>query len=220
MAWFACLGAGGGGSVVEPTFSKTKIADNSLLADSFSATDDFHDYDFVEFVATSDSGTTFVKFVTTPDALDAIFAISSDRVCINLPDTSTYITYSYDSQNMAFTKTNESGLKVYEINGYICTNKTVTEDELYKATSRSTSNITVNAESGVSFFDYDMIIFCGNASLNYNVLPCAYICYPKSYFNDEMGFAFNYYNGLNPVTIKETTIGSSRIAYAGGIKFT
>lgn len=217
MAWFACLGSGG--TVVEPEFTKTVIVDNTSEAVSFTFDYDYHDYDFVEIAFKNTSTNDELSIWTTPDAIDACLSGVSTRLTVNFPQTNIYATYSESVSNdiITWTRTNQRTCVITEIKGVNCTNKTVTETEIFEASALSSTAATITTQE--SLFDYDCLVMVCNATdrtevvLNNTLFPMDYL--------SGFGIAyFQIYNGYSRIDITENELSAARYYYVGGIKFT
>lgn len=203
----------GGG--VTPTFSSTTLVDNSSAANSFTFSDDYHNYDFVKFKILYTGTNRNYYFLTTPSSIDLVFNISS-YINFNVPNTNRYCCYSQSS--LTWTRYNKRDCDITEIIGLKCTNATVTETEIYKATSYSSSNIDVTTQ--LDLFDFDLILFTANSGdrtevqPNINVLQCDYGMI------DVLWLRFYPYYSAADVSITNHYISASKYAYIIGIKFT
>lgn len=220
MAWFACLGASGSGDT-QPTFTSSTLATNSGASATITLSDDYHNYDILEFTLTNSSQEN-TKIITIPNVLDAILDITT---YINFDEfhTSQYGAYSYDSSTRTFTKKTSGGpANITLVKGYICSNKTATTTDIFTASARSSTAVAVaiSGSGASSFYDYDVLFFAFNSSTNDELGPCRYACYPKTYFEDDIGFAFNFYNNEKAISIGEYALSEARYTYVGGIKFT
>ena len=211
---------GGGGGGVTPTFSETVLVDNSSMASSFTFSSDYHNYDFVRFKCFNSTDNVYSYILTTPSTIDALFNITS-VILFNQYGTNKGANYS--QSGLTWTKTWSRTFDVVEVVGLTCTNATVSETEIYKATSRTDNNITVTTQANL--MDFDMILFAKNTITYDEILPCQTVFIPsKSLYNtntsDGITYAFPSYNSLGSV-IKITNHGitAGRFGYVLGIKF-
>ena len=221
MAWFACLGSGGGSSE-EPIFSKTTIADNASGATSFTFDEDYHDYDFLAITfkntSTDDESTTIV----TPSMLDSAFSVAL-RFTVNFVDTNIYATYSesVSGGNISWTKTNSRTCNVIKIEGISCTNRTVSETEIYSASALSGTPLAITSQD--SLFEFDYLFILGNSSDRTEVVPSTTF-FPMKYYSNftpERAYirADRYNVAAIGITITENNMGAFQYLYVVGIKF-
>ena len=211
-----------GGSSFVPTFSETLIADNSSHASSFTLSEDYGNYDMVKIVwyeSASSSGFLY----TTPDILDEIFTIST-RVCINKPDTNTYVCYS--KNGLTWTRTNNINIDVHEIYGVTFTNCSMTATDLYKRGAVTTSSASITSQTSLKDFDLIMMSSIHNTDGS-ETMPCTWL---YTYPNDAMVTAFSgmgcpyileEYSAYNEnFRMTEYGMTSARYFMVQGIKFT
>lgn len=215
-------GQSGGGITL--TFSETVLVDNSSLASSFTFSEDYHNYDFIRVKIYNSSYDRYSYHVTTPSSIDAIFSLSS-RILFN--EWATNQGANYSQSGLTWTRTWTRNVNAYEIVGLKCSNMTVTETEIYKASSISSTSVTVTTQ--LDLFDFDWILFTDNDSNYDEVMPSKTIftkpCYVDDILDSSMSFSMSYimqdYNSsgsLIYITNHEITAG--KFLYIVGIKFT
>ena len=219
MAWFACLGAGGGGSAADPVFTEEVIVDNSSAASSFTFDEDYHDYDFVKITYTNSDNSNTETVYVTPDALDAFFDVAQ-RFTVNFYATNVYATYSQSisGDTITWSRTNQRTCNITEIKGVNCTNYTVTETEVYKASALSGTAAAITSQA--SLFGYDYLFVVTNSSDRTEVVPCN-SCYSMKNFTGDARIGCNGYNNAGSVvTVTANGMTAWKYYYVGGIKFT
>ena len=211
---------GGGGGGVTPTFSETVLVDNSSLASSFTFSSDYHNYDFVRIKCLNSTDNVYCYILTTPSSIDQIFNLTS-VIMLNHYGTNKYATYS--QSGLTWTKSGSRTFDIVEIVGLTCTNATVAETEIYKATVKSDNYVTVTTQANL--MDFDMILFVKNTYTYDEILPCQTVFIPsKSLYNanitDGITFVFPSYGSLGTI-IKITNHGitEGKFGYVLGIKF-
>lgn len=200
----------------KPLFTSTVLCDNSSASSSLVLTDDYHNYDFVEFELTNSSTSAVTKIFTTPDAIDAIYNVTTDMV-LNEFNNNQYAEYTYSSQTNTFNRVNHRNCDCTKITGYVCSNLTVTETEIFKANSRSSTPVSI---SSTGLLGYDFLIVAANNADSTSIVPCNNIVSYSDAPIDSYGYAFNGYNSTQYVAITDTTMSSAPYLYVGGIKFT
>lgn len=212
MAWYRCTGGKGGG---KPTFTETLLIDNSAKATSFTFTDDYHDYPFVRIEITNTSNNTVNSVVLTPNALDAIFQYSP-YMTLNDWGNNNYATYSESSLTWERHPSYFRNLIITAVYGWEC-DITVTETELYQATSASSSSVSVTSTDKIT--DYDWLMFVCNSSDNTEIIPSKSIMLPA--YVGTVG-SYQRYNTTSNVAVtvtSEYTISNGIYFRVSGIKF-
>ena len=205
-------GASGGGS--KPTFTETQLIDNSSQATSFTFATDYHNFDFVRIEFTNASSNAVNSAIVTPNTLDAIFQYSP-YLTVNELSSNQYATYSQSGLTWTRDSRYYRNVIITAVYGLTC-DMTVTEDEIYQATTPSSSSIAVTSTNKLT--DYDWLMFVGNSSDNSEIVPNLSILTPLY-----VGIAglTQYYNGTNPILIDtDYTLTASRYFRVCGIKFT
>lgn len=225
MAWFACLGAGGS-SVSTPTFTSTVLGTAETTTSlSIVCDGDYHDYDVIEFETLNSNTGAVAKLLMTPDMIDALLEIvpnSTNYINMNEFGNNQYRTYTYDDSTTTWSAPSSGGRNLYlqKITGLTCSNMTVTETELYKASAKSTTAVAVQAPSGVDFLeDFDVILFACNSTASDELGPCAFQFYPKQFLSSDKTFPFNFYQTPQVITISSSIISAARYSYVCGLKF-
>lgn len=212
MAWYRCTG---GKSGSKPTFTETLLIDNSAKATSFTFTDDYHDYPFVRIEITNTSNNTVNSVVLTPNALDAIFQYSP-YMTLNEWGNNNYATYSESSLTWERHPSYFRNLIITAVYGWEC-DMTVTETELYQATSVSSSSVSVTSTDKIT--DYDWLMFVCNSSDNTEIIPSKSIMLPA--YVGTVG-SYQRYNTTSNIAVtvtSEYTISNGIYFRVSGIKF-
>lgn len=214
------IAAGGGGGGFTPAFSETKIVDNTTLASSFTFSQDYHNFDFIKIKLYNSSSTKYTTIITTPTTIDNIYTLTS-LVNFNEVGNDQYVCYSQNS--LTWSRSGRRNLDVYEIYGLDCTNATVTETQIYKAASMSSTWVDVTTQ--LNLFDFDWIMFASNDSSWDELQPCNDIYVPNRYtydlFDESLRYySFNDYGHAYVGTIGNHYLGALPFSYVAGIKFT
>ena len=207
------LGQGGGGSSA-PTFTETKLVDNSSLASSFTFSQDYHNFDFVKIVFKDTANDVFYTTVITPALIDRLYTLTP-VCCLNRPGTNIYVCYSQSS--LTWTRTAQRTCDVYEIYGIDCDNYTVQEDILYEAQSLSNSSVPVTSQNDLTEYDY---IFTMNNTTGYDELIFNCFNFRPNGLGDEYSF-MQVYNGYGAFIrlVDNYTLPSAAYAFASAVKF-
>lgn len=213
MAWYRCTGGKGSD---KPIFTPTVLCDNTSASSSFVLSDDYHNYDFVEFELTNSSSGVVTKIFTTPNAIDAIYNVTTDMV-LNEYNNNQYAEYTYNSSTNTFNRVNNRNCNCTKITGYVCSNLTVTETEIFKASSLSGTSVSI---SSTGLLGYDFLIVAANNADSTSIVPCNNIVSFCDAPINSYGYAFNGYNSAQYVSITDTSMSSAPYLYVGGIKFT
>lgn len=217
------IAAGGGGGGVTPIFSETVLVDNSSLASSFTFSSDYHNYDFIRFKLYNSSSGAYTYILTTPSSIDAIFDITS-YYALNEFHSNQYC--DYRQNGLTWTRHGGRNVDVYEVVGLTCTNATVTETEIYKASTQSGTAVTVTTQENL--MDFDWILFSNNDSSNDELLSSQTIFVPSRSVYIATGGAkqlfccqsYNFYGFVDvEVWIDNHEISAHSFAYIVGIKF-
>ena len=213
--------SGGGGGVIIPTFSKTTIATTDIAnsPDTLTFTDDYTTYDFLEIEMQNTSSTESNKFITTPEVITECLTVGS-AYAINEENSNQYGTY-HDNNDDTWTRSANRNLLIKEIQGWNCTNCTITKTTLYQRGAVSGSNQTVTIPAGDSFYNYDYLMIATTTSdpddLGDNPLM---VPVRKDFGTDyKIGLGMNHYNALKGYTISNDTLLSGTYFYVQGIKF-
>lgn len=215
MGWTQCISnnGGGGGS----GWSKTLLASNSAQGSTLSLSDDFHNYDLIEFVCKSPEsgnpsyGLTY-RYLTTPDILDSMFTYSNNTICLNIINTNYYVCYT-KSSNTSFAQANNRSLICIAVNGFKYSG-TVTKDTLYERQGIGGSDVAISSQD--SLFDYDLILFSTNTADNTETVICTNPVYKSEDYNPKL----NRYNSAQNCTVSQNAITSYRYFCVQGLKFT
>lgn len=216
MAFIRCMGGNGGSGSTIPAFDETVILDNSSEETSFTFDEDYHDYDILRFKVHNVSSDVYSYYFCTPSGIDHAF-LKASRVTFNELNTNQYATYS--QSDLTWTRTNSRNIHVVECVGLTCNNMTVNEVELYKASSISSSEVSVSYNGLLSQFD--LLLVWANSDDYTEILPCKNIIQGGINFNYlNMSAQLNYYDNYKMVSITDTTMSSFRYFHVSGIKFT
>ena len=204
MAFFETTGfiiAGGGGAVT-PQFSATVLIDNSEQNVSFTLTDDFEDYDFLEVEITSSSLGT-IRIVTIPEIITNIFTYSSGKCNFNFWNSNNYCCYSHAGR--VWTRTNNRYSNITKITGYKCTNATVTKTTVYDKQGIAATGGVIT--SLTSLFDYDYLFLATCSGDATETQPCnTPICTGQKEIMENAPIVENKYNQTTIISISEYDI--------------
>lgn len=203
------------GGTNKPSFTETLLIDNSAKATSFTFTDDYHDYPFVRIEFTNTSNNKVNNVVVTPDALDAIFQYSP-YMTLNEWDNNNYATYSESGSTWTRHPSYFRNIIITAVYGMAC-DFTVTETELYQATSASSSAVAVTSTDKLT--DYDWLMFVCNSGDNTDIIPSKSILAPA--FVGEVG-VYQRYNTTSNIAVSidtEYALSSGIYFRVSGIKF-
>ena len=206
------LGEGGASS---PTFSETVLADNSSLASSFTLSDDMSNYDFIVLTTKNSSSLLETKTIVTPHILESVFSLTSSRFTLGDINTNQYVIYSVASRT--FTRQGSRNLDIIEVKGLNLIGGSITETDIYMASSLSSSLVEPTGTGILE--DNDYLLLGGNASsrddIGFGFAPISTEDFGIGQVNGEL----NYYNGSRGVVITDTKASSGNYLYIVGIKF-
>ena len=199
----------------KPSFTETLLIDNSAKATSFTFTDDYHDYPFVRIEFTNTSNNAVNNVVLTPAALDASFQYSP-YMTVNEWGNNNYASYSESGSTWSRNPSGFRNIIITAVYGMTC-DFTVTETELYQATSASSSSVSVTSTDKLT--DYDWLMFVCNSSDNTEIIPSRSILAPV--FVGEVGVYQRYNTTSNIAVLIDTEYALSSGIYfrVSGIKF-
>ena len=210
-------------TVFTPEFSETLLIDNSNYSESFTFTDDYHNYDIVKVIAyNSDSQIVMPPIYTTPSTLDKCFSFSSGLVCFDEFNSRVHCDYTQNNLTWAKSTSYSRTCDIKEIYGIKCTNGTVVETTIYDHNSLSSPLVTVNY-NGSFKDDFDVIFVCANSTDGDNdeIVPCMRQIYTESLiFNTSNHTILNRYNGYEEVTYTNDSLLSWYYFFVVGLKFT
>lgn len=211
-----------GGSAFSPTFSETRIADNTAHANSFTLNESYSNYDMVKIVwweSASSSGFLY----TTPDILDEIFTVGSGKICINKPSTNYYVCYT--ASGLTWTQTNQRNIYVHEIYGVTFTNCTMQATDLYKRGAITVTKYAITSQTSLK--DYDMFVMSSiHATDGSETMPTTWLYqYPQENISDAFSCptpcVLQEYNANDEAfVISEHGMTAARYFMVQGIKFT
>lgn len=205
MAFFETTGfiiAGGG--AVTPQFAPTILVDNTDLLTSFTLSDDFENYDFLEFEINSTSLGT-IRIVTLPEIITNIFLYSSGKCCLDFWNSNNYCCYSHAGRT--WTRTNNRYTNISKITGYKCTNATVTKTTVYDKQGISATGGVIT--SLTSLFDYDYLFLATCSGDPTETQPCNLpICAGQKEIMENAPIVENKYNQTNIIYISENSIST------------
>lgn len=238
MGWSLCQGGNGGSSVSYPLFEKTLIGDDTSMTGTFTLTDDYHSYDLILFEMES-----YIA-IATPNSIDACFTSPSSRLTVNYEGTNLYGTYNKSGDT--WTRTNSRNVFIIRVWGLTCTNGTLTETQIYKASSLSSDNVTITSQDDL--LNYDFIISVGNSRDLTEIIVNNYLWSPKNTMYDANAvfsltipiydgndnyignqyrvpkerttYSLLVYSGTQGVTISAHELSSARFYYVSGLTFT
>lgn len=209
-----------------PTWTETKLVDNTSLASSITFASDYHNYQMLRFVIYNSSTQIYDSIFVLPSGIDKAFTYSSNKFCINQQITgytNQYVTYQEDSL-LSWSRTGNRNCNVYEVYGMTFTNATMTAEVIYSRDALTSGNVTPTPPTGKTFFDYDAIIYMFNTTdVNITAFSKWWITKPKlSLFTDSVGYGIPLfaYNAGKPVVFTGTSIGTYNFFYVVGLNFT
>lgn len=209
-----------------PTWTETKLVDNSGLSSSLTFIEDYHNYQMLRFVIYNSSSQLYDSIFVLPGGIDKAFAYSSNKFCINQQITgysNQYVTYQEDSL-LSWSRVANRNCNIYEVYGMTFTNATMSADVIYSRDAIANTNVTPAPPTGKNFFDYDAIIYmCCTSDTNITHFCKWWITKPKlSFFNDSVGYGIPLfaYNAGKTVVLTETSMGTYGFFYVVGINFT
>jgi len=187
---------------VTPIFSSTVLVDNSAQDTSFTLSDDYENYDFIEFEITSSTlGTK--RIVTIPEVITDAFTYSSGKFNLNFWNSNNYCCYSHSGNT--WTRTNNRYSNITKVTGIKCTNATVSKTMIFEKQSISATGGVIT--SATSLFDYDYLFFATCTGDATETQPCnTPICIGQKEIMEGCTFVENKYNQLNTFTITEFAV--------------
>ena len=201
--------SGGGG---KPTFTETQLIDNSSQATSFTFDTDYHTFDFVRIEFTNTSSNAVNSVLVTPNTLDAIFQYAP-YLTVNELGNNQYATYSQSTLTWSRTSAYRNVI-ITSVYGLTC-DKAVTEDEIYQATTPTSSLVPVTSQNKLT--DYEWLMFVGNSVDNTEIIPNLLILPPV--YTGVYG-ELQIYNAYYPIKVEtEYTLTNHRYFRVCGIKF-
>ena len=198
----------GGGS---PEFRETEIATDTNNTGTLTFTGDIADYDLIKLYLTNSSNATITEILTTPTLLSTVFSQLNEMV-FNEYANNQYATYKITS---ATTWTRQAYRNIYisSVNGLTCTNKTITETEIYNRGSYGTGNVTITS---TGLLDYDMIfVSCSYDGAQPNVVPIVKTLGEDA--NTRRAAVTTPYGRAESIQISDTTMTASKYYYVCGI---
>ena len=154
---------------ITPVFTEEVICDNSSASSTLTFTEDWHDYDFLQFKLTNSSSGIITYITTTPDILDEIFARSSSKVLFNEFSNDQYALYT-KSSDLSWSRTGTRNVNVTEVKGLTATNCTVSTEWIYKRGAITASNVTITAPKYFEAYDEIYMASCDGDSDD--TMPC------------------------------------------------
>lgn len=154
---------------ITPVFTEEVICDNSSASSTLTFTEDWHDYDFLQFKLTNSSSGIITYITTTPDLLDEIFARSSSKVLFNEFSNDQYALYT-KSSDLSWSRSKTRNVNVTEVKGLTATNCTVSTEWIYKRGAITASNVTITAPKYFEAYDEIYMASCDGDSDD--TMPC------------------------------------------------
>ena len=154
---------------ITPVFTEEVICDNSSASSTLTFTEDWHDYDFLQFKLTNSSSGIITYITTTPDILDEIFARSSNKVLFNEFSNDQYALYT-KSSDLSWSRSGTRNANVTEVKGLTATNCTVSTEWIYKRGAITASNVTITAPKYFEAYDEIYMASCDGDSDD--TMPC------------------------------------------------
>ncbi len=217
MPYFRQMGVIMCDGAAEPIFDATVLVDNSAAATSFTLSDDFEDYDFLEVEITSTSLGT-IRIVTLPEIITEIFTYSSGKCCFDFWNSNNYCCYSHSGRT--WTRTNNRYTNITKITGYKCTNVTASKTTIYAKQGISATGGVITSQD--SLYGYDYLFFATCSGDVTETQPCnTPIPMGQKEIMEGATFVENKYNQLNTFTITEYAVDTwANWFMCVGVKFT
>ena len=201
-----------GGSA--PEFRETEIATDTNNTGTLTFTGDIADYDLIKVYLTNYNNATITEILTTPTLISTVFSQQGEMV-FNEFANNQYATYKITSAT-TWTRQAYRSLYISSVNGLACTNKTVTETEIYNRGSYGTGNVTITS---TGLLDYDMIfVSCSYDSVQPNVIPIVKTLGEDA--NTRRSAITTPYGRAEGIQISDTTMTASKYYYVCGVKLT
>lgn len=218
-------GGGGGpsGSFI-PTYTETKIMDNSAVSTStITFTEDYHNYPLLKVILYNITNNRYTTQYIVPEGADKAFVYSANKLnfneSIDYSISNQYCTYQRNS-NTEWQRVAYRSMVIYEVYGITFTNCTFQLEEIYSRGGYSSTQVTPEPLPGTTFFDYDALIYMSCTGDNTETQFAPYFYYIPSFAIDRLGkpnifYKYNQYllKGISP-----TSIGTERYFYVAGIK--
>ena len=200
-----------------PQFSETVLVSNPSANSSFTFSEDYHNYDFVQVKIHNSSSSVDTYIVTTASTIDAIFDISP---YINFNEFGNNQWCAYSRSSLTWTRKGQRNCDVVEILGLNCTNAAVTETQIYKSAAQSGST---DITTTLNLMGFDWILFSSTDSNSDELQPCNNIFQGFKGVSDtdidKLQFPFNPYNESYVISISNHYISSGPYSYVVGINF-
>ena len=220
MSWelSRCTFVGGGN--VTPVFEETILVNNPAYTSTITFSEDYHNYNFLRFKLYNAEYGTITYILTTPSTVDAIFDVGS-YMNFNEFNNSQYCTYT--KSGLTWNRDHGRNCTIAEVVGLQCTNMSVTETVVYKATTRTGDSVAINTELDLMSFDW--IMFSSNDGSYDEVQPCNAVFIPSNsaYVANNgqcMYYVFNPYAGYAAIQITRHNISAYQHLFVVGINFT
>lgn len=201
----------------KPIFTKTVLADNTALSNTFTLSDSVSNYDLIEFITLDNTDNYYNRFIMTAGCINDILNLNTINklICFNTLNTNRYVAYTVSGN--VYTRYNYRVLNVVQVNGYKCTNKTVVEDVLFSTTTKSDSYINIPITEDI--YDYDMVLIGYNDTDDDEIGPINNIFYPNDTLGKNVYLTNNFYNNPYNTFIESNMIYNIRPVYVRGIKY-
>lgn len=224
----AIMGISGGSSDApfSQPYTQTKIVDNSTLAQTFTFSEDYHNYQMLKVVIYNSSQNVYETQFLLPEGIDKAFEYSSGKFCVNqhTPTYSNqYASYVIQGNNLTWKRNANRNVNIYEIYG-ITFSATLTLDVIYSRDEAvSNSTVTPTPPTGKTFWDYDAIMYM-YCSTDNNVTSFAKFWITKPAFslygNEGYSVMLYKYNSQAMILFTPTSLGTFPYFYVVGLKFT
>ena len=201
----------------KPIFTKTVLADNTALSNTFTLSDSVSNYDLIEFITLDNTDNYYNRFVMTAGCINDILNLNTTNklICFNTLDTNFYVAYSLSGN--VYNRYDYRRLNMVQVNGYKCTNKTVVEDVLFSTTTKSDSYINISLTKDI--YDYDMVLIGYNDTDDDEIGPTNNIFYPNDILGKNIYFSNNSYNYEYSTWFESNMIYRIRPVYVRGIRY-
>lgn len=218
---------GGGGGTITPEYTEELIADNSSLADSFTFSEDYHNYEMLRVVLYNTSNQHYESQFIVPEGIDQAKTYSSNKINFNMMEEATnsnqYVAYtiSSDTAGLTWSRYGRRNVTLYAVYGMSFTNVTLTKTIIYSRGAIGATSVTPAPPETKTFFDFDAIVYM-SCTANADETQFARDWYMKdvvSMYNEMYFRRFIRYNNIFYVTITPTSIGTQSYFYVVGLNF-
>lgn len=218
---------GGGGGIITPEYTEEQILDNSSLADSFTFSGDYHNYEMLRVVLYNTSNQHYESQFVVPEGIDLSKTYSGNKINFNMMEdtmySNQYVAYTISGTNgLSWSRYGRRNVTIYAVYGMTITNFTLTKTVIYSREAIGSAAVTPTPPETKTFFDFDAIMYmsCTGSADETQFARDWYsrdlVCmYGEKYFR-----RFIKYNNAFYVTITPTSIGTQPYFYVVGLNFT